>query len=139
MRENVQDRGTRRFIVVQLPEPINETDKKYEAALRYYAENDIPPNVAEIGKERIRRAGKKLKEAHATTAPQLDIGFRVLKVDTSNMKDVYYSPDAVQQGDLPDQVDIIKEDRKDEDLLFQVLLEWGVDLSLPIVKEEPAR
>jgi adenine-specific DNA-methyltransferase len=76
-----------------------------------------------------------LKEEHALTNPDLDVGFRVLKVDSSNMKDVYYSPDAVNQDDLFDQVSNIKEDRKPLDLLFQVLIDWGVDLSLPIEEE----
>lgn len=111
--------------------------------------------IAEIGKERIRRAGKKIKDevgrkkdeknqelalgdsnsSFSLDPSSLDVGFRVLKIDSSNMKDVYYSPDAVQQGDLLAQVDNIREDRTPEDLLFQVLLDWGVDLALPITQE----
>ncbi len=117
---NARDDRNLRFIMVQLPEIIE--DGQYAT-------------IAEIGKERIRRAGKKINEENATTAPDLDIGFRVLKVDTSNMKDVYYSADAAKQADLLDQIDNIKEDRTPEDLLFQVLLDWGVDLSLPIAEE----
>jgi adenine-specific DNA-methyltransferase len=91
--------------------------------------------IAEIGKERIRRAGAKIKSANATTAPNLDIGFRVLKIDTSNMEEVYYSPDSVKQDDLLAQADNLKEGRTPEDLLFQVLLDLGLDLALPITKE----
>lgn len=127
MSLNAEDGGQRRFVMVQLPEPC---DPESEAAKASFE------NIAEIGKERIRRAGMKLKEEHATTATALDIGFRVLKVDTSNMKDVYYAPDAVRQLDLPGQIDNIKEGRTSEDLLFQVLLDWGVDLSLPIAEEK---
>jgi adenine-specific DNA-methyltransferase len=153
---NQEDNGKRKFILVQLPEPTN--NPKY-------------PTIAEIGKERIRRAGQKiLKEmavAHvdktfvgealasttgpslqveakasptsthtSTSTPAIDIGFRVLKIDSSNMKDVYYTPDQLKQGDLEQFTDNIKDDRSAEDLLFQVLLDWGVDLSLPIVREE---
>jgi adenine-specific DNA-methyltransferase len=94
-------------------------------------------SIAEIGKERIRRAGKKLKQEHAgkPDAGKLDFGFRVLKIDSSNMKEVFYAPDAVSQDQLFDQVNNIREDRTAEDLLFQVLLDWGVDLALPIAKE----
>ena len=126
MEMNATDGGQRRHIMIQLPEVCGEKDVAYKAGFA---------NIAEIGKERIRRAGKKLKDESATTAPDLDIGFRVLKVETSNMKDVYYAPDGVKQGDLLDQIENIKEDRTPEDLLFQVLLDWGVDLSLPIAEE----
>jgi adenine-specific DNA-methyltransferase len=109
-----------RFIIVQLPE---KSDKAgYET-------------IAEITKERIRRAGAKIKAENATTAPNLDIGFRVLKIDTSNMEDVYYAPDSVKQSDLVTHEDNIKMGRTPEDLLFQVLVDWGVDLSLPITQE----
>jgi adenine-specific DNA-methyltransferase len=116
-----------RFVMVQLAEPCNEGTVAHSNGYR---------TIAELGKERIRRAGNALKKTNATTAPNLDIGFRVLKVDTSNMKDVYYMPDGVMQGDLLDQIENIREDRTPEDLLFQVLLDWGVDLSLPISQEE---
>lgn len=117
-----------KFICIQLPEDIAENSSAY---LNGYK------TIAEISKERIRRAGKKIKEDNAgkESIDQLDIGFRVLKVDSSNMKDVYYAPDAVKQGDLLAQVDNIREDRTPEDLLFQVLLDWGVDLALPITQE----
>ncbi len=126
MQLNAEDGGKRKFIMVQLPE---ETDEKSEAFKAGYK------TIAEISKERIRRAGKKIKEENATTASNLDIGFRVLKVDSSNMADVYYSPDAVEQNLLSFMTDNIKDDRTSEDLLFQVLLDWGVDLTLPITKE----
>ena len=119
MERNVADSGRRRFILVQLPEATERSDYK---------------TIAEIGKERLRRAGVKIK-SEAVTARDLDTGFRVLKIDTSNMRDVYYAPDAVAQGDLLAQVDNIKPDRTAEDLLFQVLVDWGIDLALPIATE----
>jgi len=117
---NSRDNCARRFILVQLPEPTENTRFR---------------TIAEITKERLRRAGESIKRENATTAANLDIGFRVLKVDTSNMKDVYYAPDTVKQADLVAHADNIKEDRTPEDLLFQVLVDWGVDLALPIAKE----
>ena len=161
--------GKRKFIMVQLPEACDEKSEAFKAGYQ---------TIAEIGKERIRRAGKKIlnalgvenwegntvgealastspslrveakasptntsptntppTEASPTKAPLPDIGFRVLKIDSSNMKDVYYTPDAVQQHHLFDQIDTIREDRSAEDLLFQVLLDWGMDLTLPITQE----
>lgn len=109
-----------RFILVQLAE---------ESGHREY------PTITSITKERIRRAGIKIKAATGTTSTKLDIGFRVLKVDTANMKDVYYAPDAVKQDQLEFYIDNIKEDRTTEDLLFQVLVDWGVDLSLPVEQQ----
>jgi adenine-specific DNA-methyltransferase len=126
MQLNAEDGGDRKFIMVQLPEVTHE---KSEAAKAGYK------NIADISKERIRRAGKKIKTENALTSPDLDIGFRVLKIDSSNMKEVFYTPDAVSQDLLSDQVNNIREDRTAEDLLFQVLLDWGVDLSLPISQE----
>jgi adenine-specific DNA-methyltransferase len=123
---NSEDGGNRKFIMVQLPE---ECDKKSEAFKAGYK------TIAEISKERIRRAGAKILEGECHKDWNKDVGFRVLKVDTSNMADVYYSPDQVTQGSLDLLVDNIKADRTDEDLLFQVLLDWGVDLTLPIKKE----
>jgi adenine-specific DNA-methyltransferase len=90
--------------------------------------------IAEVTKERVRRAGQKLKNENVD-AGGLDVGFRVLKIDTSNMQDVYYRPDEVDQRDLLNAVDNIKPDRTPEDLLFQVLVDWGVDLTLPIRRE----
>ncbi len=97
---------------------------------------DSVNTIADIARERIRRVGREIKEAQSITCPQLDIGFRAMRVDSSNMKDVYYSPDNVNQDDLFDQASNIKEDREPIDLLFQVLLDWGVDLSLPIAEEK---
>lgn len=127
---NAEDGANRRFIMVQLPE---ECDEKSEAKkLRYSV-------VSEIGKNRIRRAAKKIREEFseilATRNTELDLGFRLLKVDTSNMADVYYSPDVLEKANLDLFVDNIKPDRTPEDLLFQVMLDWGVDLALPIAKQ----
>jgi len=139
IKENASGQGERRFIVVQVSQEIDSKNKQNEPALRFYAENGIKPDIAEVGKERIRRAGRELASQVKTTAPNLDIGFRVLKVDTSNMKDVYYTPEEVKQDQLALHTDNIKEDRTPEDLLFQVLVDWGVDLSLPISQETIAK
>lgn len=116
----------RNFILAQWPE---EVDAASEAAKNGYK------NIAEIAKERIRRAGKKILEGEGHPNWSRDVGFRVLKVDTSNMKDVYYRPDELKQSNLLDMVDNVKEGRTAEDLLFQVLVDWGVDLTLPIRRE----
>ncbi len=123
---NAADGGSRRCILVQLPEPIGSGSDAFREGYR---------TIAEISKERIRRAGKKILEGACHPDWNRDVGFRVLKVDTSNMKDVYYRPDELKQGDLLDMVDNVKEDRTPEDLLFQVLVDWGVDLTLPIRRE----
>jgi adenine-specific DNA-methyltransferase len=130
MQLNSEDGGQRRHIMVQLPDPCSKETSAYKVGYE---------NIAEIGKERIRRAGAKIKAESVKTAPNLDIGFRVLKVDTSNMVDVYYSPDSVKQADLVAHTDNIKPERTPEDLLFQVLVDWGVDLSLPITQETVAK
>lgn len=124
MQLNAEDGGNRKFIMVQIPE---QTDEKSEAHKAGYH------TIAEISKERIRRAGQKIKQEKPDAA-DLDIGFRVLKIDSSNMADIYYNPQQIGQGDLFSQVEHIKADRTEEDLLFQVLLDWGVDLTLPIEK-----
>ena len=129
MRLNEEDGGHRKFIMVQLPE---ETDEKSEAYKAGYK------NICEIGKERIRRAGKRIKEESPMTTAELDIGFRVLKLDSSNMKDVYYSPDETEQIDINGLADNIKEDRTPEDLLFQVMLDLGILLSSKIEESEIA-
>ena len=128
MAVNAVDNGKRRHVMVQIPEVCDEKSAAYKAGFK---------TIAELSKERIRRTGKELNEEFSNNADaeKLDFGFRVLKIDSSNMKDVYYAPDAVQQGDLLAQVNNIREDRTPEDLLFQVLLDWGVDLALPITKE----
>lgn len=123
MQQNAEDGGKRKFIMVQLPE---ETDEKSEAYKAGYK------NICEIGKERIRRAGAKIKEEAGLTAQNLDVGFRVLKCDTSNMKDIYYSPSDFDMNLLDMMADNIKEDRTPEDLLFQVMLDLGVTLSSKI-------
>jgi adenine-specific DNA-methyltransferase len=117
--QNAKDKLDRRFLLVQIPEALD--DEKFFT-------------IAELGKERIRRAGTKIKTENPDFK-ELDVGFRVLKVDTSNMKDVYYRPNELNQCDLLDMVDNVKEDRTAEDLLFQVLVDWGVDLTLPIRRE----
>ena len=123
MQLNAEDGGKRKFIMVQLPE---ETDEKSEAYKAGYQ------NICEIGKERIRRAGKKIKDENPLNTQNLDTGFRVLKCDTSNMKDVYYSPADFDMNLLDLMADNIKEDRTPEDLLFQVMLDLGVTLSSKI-------
>ena len=126
MQLNAEDGGNRKFIMVQLPE---ECDPKSEAAKAGYS------NIAEISKERIRRAGQKILEGECNPDWNKDVGFRVLKIDSSNMTDVFYTPDATNQADLLANVDSIKQGRTAEDLLFQVLVDWGVDLTLPIRRE----
>lgn len=125
MKLNSEDNQKRKFIMVQLPEICDERSEAHKSGYR---------TIAEISKERIRRAGKKIKE-EAPEATDLDIGFRVLKIDSSNMNDIHYTPDSVSKSDLFNQVEHIKSDRSGEDLLFQVMLDWGVDLSLPIKSE----
>lgn len=122
MQLNAEDGGNRKFIMVQVPEETNEKSEAYKAGYK---------NICEIGKERIRRAGDKIKGENPLLASDLDIGFRVLKVDSSNMKDVYYSPNEISQDFLSSLESNIKEDRTDLDLLFGCLLEWGLPLSLP--------
>ena len=122
MQLNAEDEGSRKFIMVQLPE---ETDEKSEAYKAGYK------NICEIGKERIRRAGKKIKEEHPE-AKDLDIGFRVFKCESSNYKDVAFAPKDYTQDMLAGLLDNIKEDRTDLDLLFDCMLRWGVELSMPL-------
>ena len=124
MKANIlESLGNRKFIMVQLPEAIDETSDAYKMGYN---------NICEIGKERIRRAGAKIKEENPLGTQQLDVGFRVLKCDSSNMKDVYYNP-ADYEADLFDMMtDNIKEDRTPEDLMFQVMLDLGIELSSKI-------
>lgn len=124
MQLNAEDGGNRQFIMVQIPEA---TDSKSEAHKAGY------PTIAEISKERIRRAGAKIRQDNADKdLSQLDTGFRVLKIDTTNMNDIYYRPEDYNQDLLGQLENNIKEDRTDEDLLFQFMLDTGVPLSLPI-------
>ena len=127
MQLNAEDGGNRKFIMVQLPE---KCDKKSEAFKAGYK------NICEIGKERIRRAGAKIKEENPIGTQDLDTGFRVLKLDDSNMIDVYYAADEFEQQTLADMVSNIKEDRTALDLFFGCLLDWGLPLSMPYHSEK---
>lgn len=143
MQLNAEDGGKRRHIMVQLPEPCDEKSEAYKAGYQ---------TIAEIGKERIRRAGQKiLSEWHAKQAASAenlkletensgasapDVGFRVLKIDSSNFRDVQRTPDELDQAELSLHTEHIKPDRTPQDLLFQVLVDWGVDLSLPTREEK---
>ena len=136
MKLNAEKGGHRKFIMVQLPEECNENSEAYKAGYK---------NICEIGKERIRRAGKQILEEMKnkngelfTEDVSLDIGFRDLKLDSSNMNDVYYIPEAIDKDMLDGLVSNIKEDRTAEDLLFQVMLDLGVILSANISEEEIA-
>lgn len=129
MQLNAEDGGKRKYICVQLPE---ETPEGSEARKAGY------DTICEIGKERIRRAGKKIKEEHPDVADALDTGFRVLRIDSSNMEDVYFEPAALQQDNLFSQVDNVKPDRSELDLLFGCMVDWGVELSYPLRQEEIA-
>lgn len=126
MQLNAEDGGNRKYIMVQLPEATPEDSEAYKAGYK---------NICEIGKERIRRAGKKIKEEHPE-AKDLDTGFRVLKLDSSNMNDVFYTPEAFTERDLFE--DNIKPDRTEEDLLFQTMIELGIELSAKIEKKSVA-
>ena len=122
MQLNAEDSGHRKFIMVQLPEPCGEKTEAFKAGYK---------NICEIGKERIRRAGDKIKEDNPLGTQDLDIGFRVFRVDSSNMKDVYYQPEELDQQSMFDLVSNIKDDRTDMDLLYACLLDWGVEIHLP--------
>ena len=127
LRRNSIDGGNRKFILVQLQEECDESSKAFKAGIKY---------ISEVTKERIRRSGQDILSKETHESWNKDVGFRVLKTDTSNMADVYYSPDQINQDMFSEQVDNIKEGRDNpEDLLFQVLLDWGVDLTLPIRQE----
>lgn len=129
MQLNAEDGGHRKFIMVQLPE---QTDVKSDAYKAGYK------TICDIGEERIRRAGKKIKEESPLTTANLDIGFRVFKVDSTNMEDVYYRPADYNQGQMELFADNIKPDRTPEDLLFQVMLDLGILLSSDIQEAEIA-
>jgi adenine-specific DNA-methyltransferase len=132
-----------RFVMVQLPESLEEAEavttgtakKTIQAAIKMMRKYNRPVVLSEVSKERIRRAGTSVLADNCHPAWHKDVGFRVLKADTSNMQDVFYAPDEVSQTDLLAAVDNIKPDRTAEDLLFQVLVDWGVDLTLPIRRE----
>ncbi len=125
MKLNAEDGGNRKFIMVQLPEKTDEKSEAYKAGYK---------NICEIGKERIRRAGKKVKEEAGLQGQNLDTGFRVLKLDSSNMEDVYYTPQEFTMGSLFNEN--VKQDRTNEDLLFQVMLDLGIELSAQIETQQ---
>ena len=127
MQLNAEDGGHRKFIMVQLPEKCDEASEAYKAGYK---------TICEIGKERIRRAGDKIKSESPMTTGDLDVGFRVLKLDDTNMKDVYYAPDDYDQGMIVGLESNIKDDRTDLDLLFGCLIDWGLPLSLPYKSEQ---
>jgi adenine-specific DNA-methyltransferase len=127
MQLNAEDEGRRKFIMVQLPEQCDEQSEAYKAGYR---------TICDIGKERIRRAGDKIKADSPLTTQNLDTGFRVFKLDETNMTDVYYSADEYNQGMLSMLESNVKADRTDLDLLFGCLLEWGLPLSLPYISEQ---
>ncbi len=123
MQLNAEDQGNRKYIMVQVPEATDEKSEAYKAGYK---------NICEIGKERIRRAAKKIKE---DTNAEIDYGFRVYGLDSSNVKDVYYTPQSLSQASLELFADNVKEDRTAEDLVTQVMLDWGLELSLPIERK----
>ena len=132
------------FIMVQLPEDLDISLANAVGSAKQVMSNAIelcdtlgvPHSLAEIGKERIRRAGDKIKSESPMTTQDLDVGFRVLKLDDTNMKDVYYAPDDYDQGMLAAMESNIKDDRTDLDLLFGCLIDWGLPLSLPYKSEQ---
>lgn len=123
---NSEDGNNRKFIMIQIPEPIAVNTDSYKMGYQV---------ICDVGKERIRRAGKKIKEENPITTVSLDTGFRVLKIDDSNMNDVYYRPSEYSQEILSTLESNVKYDRNDLDLLFGCLLEWGLPLSLPYSSE----
>lgn len=144
MQMNSEDGGHRRFIMVQLPENLDDSlqrtsgegQKAIKQSIHFLDSIKKPHFLSEIGKERIRRAGKKIKEESPLTTQDLDTGFRVLKLDSSNMQDIYYTPADFNERELFE--DNIKEGRTDEDLLFQAMIELGIELSAKIEKKEIA-
>lgn len=123
MQLNAEDGGNRKYIMVQVPEATDEKSEAYKAGYK---------NICEIGKERIRRAAKKIKE---DTNADIDYGFRVFRLDTSNVKDVFYTPQGLSQASLDLFADNVKDDRTAEDLVTQIMLDWGLELSLPIERK----
>ena len=127
MQLNAEDGGHRKFIMVQLPEACDEKSEAFKSGYQ---------NICEIGKERIRRAGDKIKADNPLETQDLDTGFRVFRVDSSNMKDVYYHPEELDQQALGEMISNIKDDRTDLDLLYACLLDWGVEIHLPHTSTE---
>jgi adenine-specific DNA-methyltransferase len=126
LQMNAEDGGTRRYLLVQVPELYTEESLAFSLGFK---------TIAETARERIRRASEKLKRNLIVRSNGVDFGFRSLRVDVSNMLDVYYAPDALTQGSLIGHTDNIRPDRTAEDLLFQVLVDWGLDLALPVSEE----
>lgn len=143
LRANALYGTNHRFILVQLPESLEDAlasttgtaKKTVQAAINLLKKNALPLLLSEVTKERIRRAGVASLRDDSCEEWRRDVGFRVLKIDASNMADVYYAPDALDKANFDMFVDNIKPDRTSEDLLFQVMLDWGVDLALPIAKD----
>lgn len=133
---NSIDAKKRRYILIQLPEALDPSKKEQKLAYEFCLEQKISPNLSEISKERIRRAGKRLVKSECHEDWNHDVGFRVLRTGSSNMADVYYSPDTLDKENIDFFIDNIKTDRMPEDLLFQIMLDWGVDLALPIEKQD---
>lgn len=125
MQLNAEDGGNRKYILCTLDEQVADKSAAKEAGYT---------TIDQISRERIRRAAKKIQEEHPETVGQQDFGFRAYKLDTSNFKDVSQTPDSFSQDSLFDSISNIKEDRTDLDLLFQIMLTWGMDLSLPITQ-----
>lgn len=126
LQMNADDNGARRFILVQAAERYDENSSAASLGFK---------TISDAAKERVRRAGESIRKQASDKPETLDTGFRVLKIDSSNMADVFYAPDAVNQAALEGFTDNIKPDRTAEDLLFQVMLDWGVDLALPITRQ----
>ncbi len=129
MQLNAEDGGKRKYICVQIPEETPKGSNAHKAGYK---------TICEIGKERIRRAGKQIKEDPKNKDKDIDTGFRVLRVDSSNMEEVYFEPAELRQDNLFTQVDSVKHDRTELDLLFGCMVDWGVELSYPLRKEEVA-
>lgn len=135
LKFNAKHNFQARFVLVQLDEDLDFDDRNQKSGFIFCEKHGFPTTIPSITKERIRRAGQKILEGECHPDWNKDVGFRVLKIDSSNMADVFYTPDQTSQADLLSRVDNIKPDRTAEDLLFQVLLDWGVDLTLPIRRE----
>ena len=143
MLANVNSGSNHRFILVQLPEDLEVAEastsgsakKTVQAAIKAMRKLSRPLVLSQVSMERIRRAGARLLKGESDSGWNKDVGFRTFVVDSTNMKDVFYRPDQVGQRDLIDAVDNIKADRSPEDLLFQILIDWGVDLTLPIRRD----
>lgn len=135
MSFNAKHAKDARFALIQLDEKLDFDDKNQKSGYLFCEKNGLEKSIPSITKERLRRAASKIADSTALSSHRIDLGFRVLKIDTSNMCDVHYRPDHMNQSDLLSAVENIKSDRSPDDLLFQVLVDWGVDLTLPIHRE----